>query len=125
MWFGRRLARSTSSSSEPWRPSSLSGVPLLPSYSGDPSDGTTFPSVLLLDMASDSARALLIMVGNCLRRALMNQLEIWSVTVLAFSLPAPWGNVWLWRTHLEAGLPHELLLLILGRIRMVEVSNEP
>jgi len=50
--------------------------------------GCTGPSALLLrwtpppaatdDMASDSARALLIMVGSWRRRALMNQFDIWS-----------------------------------------------
>lgn len=33
--------------------------------------------------ASDSARALLIIVGSCLLRALMNQFEIWSFLPLA------------------------------------------
>lgn len=28
-------------------------------------------------------------------------------------------------THLQAGLPHQLLLLVLGRVRMVQVSHEP
>ncbi len=64
------------------RPSSLTGLLSLPSsYSARFVEGGILPPLALRfdDMASDSMRALLIIVGSCRRRALMNQLEIWSV----------------------------------------------
>lgn len=52
------------------------GVVTLAIVELDPSvEVSILPSVLRIDVASDSARALLIMVGSCRRRALMNQFE--------------------------------------------------
>jgi hypothetical protein len=52
----------------------------------------------------------------------MNQLEIWSAVSVS---PHVEAHASIGLTHLEARLPHELLLLILGWIRVVEVVNKP
>lgn len=66
------------SSSEALSPKSLDGRRLLPSCPARSVEGLTLPSELRDDMAADSTCALLIKEGSCLRRALMNQLDIWS-----------------------------------------------
>lgn len=117
-----RSERAAKSSSKALLSPSLSGTLALLSA---PASGRSVDGMILLSpRASASERALLIRAGSCRRRALMNQLEIWSsshVSSLSLVFRAPTRR----HTHLQPGLPHQLLLLVFRWIGVVHMSNEP
>lgn len=53
----------------------------------------------------------------------MNQLEIWSRTIVSLFVSKVWNKFE--RTHLKTSLAHQLLLLILCGIRMRQVCHKP